>query len=191
MGNRCRPSQTGSGNPLDSVLKSAAALLLSQITTTKDSSPRLGTGFNSLLAHLSRAIKHARAKPRTPPPAPGFALWGAVCTEGHQPGSAAAASSCPTVQEGPRAAGCRTEIAVLLCSTWMTPSPHGVAVRGNPLAQLSTTARPHPLGGRGAAFQSAGELAAQPTRCRGTKPQTHGPLLDIPHTACTSQAPAA
>lgn len=40
-----------------------AALLSSQISTTKDSSPRLGKGLNSLLAHLSRAIKRARAKP--------------------------------------------------------------------------------------------------------------------------------
>lgn len=67
MGNRCQPSQTGSRNPPASVPKSAAALLLSQITTTKDSSPPFCPGFNSLPAHLSWAIKHTRDKPRNPP----------------------------------------------------------------------------------------------------------------------------
>lgn len=43
----------------------AAALLWSQTTTTKDSSPpSICLGFNSLLAHLSWAIKHARDEPR-------------------------------------------------------------------------------------------------------------------------------
>lgn len=47
---------------------SAAALLLSQTTTTKDSSPpSICLGFNSLLAHLSWAIKHARDEPRDLP----------------------------------------------------------------------------------------------------------------------------
>lgn len=68
MGNRCQPSQTGSRNPpgLRATAPSwAAALLLSQTTTTKDSSPSsICPGFNSLLAHLSWAIKHARDEPR-------------------------------------------------------------------------------------------------------------------------------
>lgn len=49
-------------------LSSAAALLLSQTTTTKDSPPpSICLGFNSLLAHLSWAIKHARDEPRDLP----------------------------------------------------------------------------------------------------------------------------
>lgn len=57
-----------SPGPCATASSSAAALLLSQTTTTKDSSPpSICLGFNSLLAHLSWAIKHARDEPRDLP----------------------------------------------------------------------------------------------------------------------------
>lgn len=70
MGNRCQPSQTGSPNPpaFTPPGQPGCGFALEPKHHYKGFlSPSTCLGFNSVLAHLSWAIKHERAEPRDLP----------------------------------------------------------------------------------------------------------------------------
>lgn len=70
MGNRCQPSQTGSPNPsafMPPAQPGCGFALEPKHHYKGFLSPSTCLGFNSVLAHLSWAIKHERAEPRDLP----------------------------------------------------------------------------------------------------------------------------